>query len=79
MTKESIVEKLKDIICDYVEANRDDISPEMSFSYDIGLDSFGLISLICSIEDSFKIKIPEYELTSFQTMQDMVSYIQKAV
>lgn len=79
MTKESIVEKLKDIICDYVEVERDEISPDMSFSYDIGLDSFGLISLVCSIEDNFCIKIPEYELTSFQTMQDMVSFIEKAV
>lgn len=79
MTKEVIEERVKDIICDYVDVNRDDIDSNMSFSGDIGIDSFGLISMICSVEDSFNIRIPESELVNFQTLSDMVDYIKTAV
>ncbi len=71
------MDKLKDIISEYVGVPQCEIDSNMSLSNEVGLDSFGLISLISSIEDTFSISIPEYELSNFQTLNDLASYISK--
>lgn len=71
------MDKLKDIISEYVGVPQYEIDSNMSLSNEVGLDSFGLISLISSIEDTFSISIPEYELSNFQTLNDLASYISK--
>ena len=69
------MEKLKDIISEYVGVPASQIDSKMSLSGDIGLDSFGLISLLCSIEDAFNVKIPDNELSNFQTFEDLANYV----
>ena len=74
MSEERIVNDLKEIISDYVEIEGEfDVS--MSLQGDIGLDSFGLIAMISQIEHNFNIRIPDYELTSFIQLGDLVKYI----
>lgn len=70
------MDKLKQIISEYVDVPMDQIDDNMSLKNDIGIDSFGLISMLCEIEESFDIDIPESELSNFQTLQDMYSYIE---
>jgi len=68
-------DKLKQIISDYVDVQPENIDINMSLKFDIGLDSFGLISLICAIESEFNIHIPDTVCTKFNTLSDMVSFI----
>lgn len=70
------MDKLKQIISEYVDVPMDQIDDNMSLKNDIGIDSFGLISMLCEIEESFDIDIPESELSNFQTLHDMYSYIE---
>lgn len=69
------MEQLKEIISEYVGVPAQDINENMSLVGDIGLDSFGIISLLCSIEDAFNVKIPDYELSNFQTFSDVTNYL----
>ena len=70
-------DKLKMIISEYVDIAPDSIDINMNLQLDIGLDSFGLISLVCAIESEFNISIPDQELSGFTTLQDMAEYIYK--
>ena len=47
------MDKLKQIISEYVGVSTGDLNADTSLVGDIGIDSFGLISLICTIEDAF--------------------------
>ena len=76
MSKEKILVDLEEIISDYVEIE-DKLDEEMSLQGDMGLDSFGLISMICKIEKHFNIRIPDYELPSFLQLEDLINYISK--
>lgn len=67
--------KLKQIISEYTGVTPSDIDENMSLSGDIGLDSFSMISMICDIEDSFRVSIPETEITSFQTLSDLYNFV----
>ena len=75
MSEQDIELKLKDIISNYIEADPDEINSGMSLNSEMGIDSFSLVSLICSIENEFSVEIPDYELVKFQTLGDVVSYI----
>lgn len=67
--------KLKEIISEYTGVEPKDIDDKMSLSGDIGLDSFSLISMICDIENSFNVNIPESEIPKFQTLNDLYHYL----
>ena len=70
------MDKMKHIISEYIDIPEESIDENMSLQGDIGLDSFGLISLLVEIENEFEVEIPEYELKNFQTLGDMYSYIE---
>lgn len=70
------MDKLKRIICNYVDANSADISDNMSLSAEIGLDSLALIMMLADIEESFGCEIPETMLPQFQTLNDLYSYVE---
>lgn len=76
MSDEKILVDLKDIISDYVEID-DSYSDQMSLQGDIGLDSFGLITMVSEIERHFNIRIPDQELAHFLQLADLVKYIKK--
>lgn len=71
------MEKLKEIISEYTGVDASKIDENMSLSGDIGLDSFGIISMICEIENAFNVSIPETAIVSFQTLKDLYSYVEK--
>lgn len=69
--------ELKDIISEYVGVPSNEIQTDMSLLGDIGLDSFGMISLITAIEDTFEVSIPECALPNFQTLDDLGNFLSK--
>ena len=71
------MEKLKNIISQYVDVNPLLIDENMSLNAELGLDSFALISMLVEIEESFNVEIPDYELPNFQTLKDLYSYVSK--
>lgn len=75
---EEIEQKLIEIIGEYTDVDAKKIDIDMSLKFDAGLDSFGLISLICAIENEFNISIPDDKLMSFNTLREMAEFIQTA-
>ncbi len=67
--------KLKEIISEYTGVEAKKIDENMSLSGDIGMDSFSIISMICEIEESFNVSIPESEINNFQTLKDLYAYL----
>lgn len=69
-------DKLKNIICEYVDVAPEELDANTNLKFDIGLDSFGMISLICAIESEFNVEITGAACASFNTLSDMVEFIQ---
>ena len=69
------MDKLKSIICNYVDTQPALINDNMSLNAELGLDSFALISMLLEIEENFGIEIPNEALPNFQTLNDLYSYI----
>ena len=69
------MDDLKKIISEYADIDVNDIDENMSLQGNIGIDSFGLVCMLMDIEDTFNIKIPDYELKNFHTLSDIDNYI----
>lgn len=79
MGKQEIENRLKTIVSDYASISADDITDDMQLTADMGIDSFGLIQMVGNIEQEFSIRIPDEVLMSFNSLDDVVNYIEKAI
>ena len=52
------------------------VTPEASFSADLGADSLDTVELVMAFEEEFGCEIPEEEAEQIQTVQDAVNYIE---
>jgi len=71
-----MLETIKEIICEYVEIEPEDITPESSLRYDIGASSFDLMNIAVAIEEKFDIKISNASLPKIKTVGDVVEMLE---
>lgn len=72
-------EKLKDIICNYVEVKPEDIRPESRFMEDLGFTSFDFMSMLGEIEDEFDVEIEQQKAADIRTVNEAAEYLETLV
>ncbi|HIZ08629.1 MAG TPA: acyl carrier protein [Candidatus Eubacterium avistercoris] len=72
-------EKLQDIISQVLGVGAEEITPEASFTDDLGADSLEIFQIIMGIEDEFGIEIPSHEAETVVTVSDAFERIKEAV
>lgn len=72
-----MLEKIKEIIVNYVEVNPDEITPESRFIEDIGLNSYDFMCMLGDLEEELGIAVDEAEVVKLQTVGDAIAYIEK--
>ena len=70
-----MLEKLKELIADQLNADADSITPETRFKEDLEADSLDLFELIMSMEEEFGVEIPSEELEGLLTVQNVMDYL----
>lgn len=73
-----IAEKVKSIIVDKLGVDAADVTPEASFTNDLGADSLDTVELIMEFEKEFDISIPDDRAEEIQTVGDAITYLQEA-
>lgn len=68
-------DKILQLIAEQFNRNVEDLEPSLSFVYDLGADSIELVELVMNIEEEFDMEIPDDKLQKFQTIQDVLNYI----
>ncbi len=72
-----MLEKLAEIICNYVEVEPSDIKPESRFMEDLKFTSFDFMSMLGELEDEFDIEIDQQEAADIRTVQEAADYLEK--
>jgi len=72
-----MIERLKDMICEYVEADKNQISEDSRFMEDLGFTSFDFMSLIGEIEEEFDVEVDEREAADIKTVKEAIAYIER--
>lgn len=74
-TKEQIYEQLAKEAADRFSLKEEKISPALNFAKDTSADSIDVVELVLEIEDEYNLEIPDNELDSLVTMQELVDYV----
>jgi len=71
-----MLEKVKELLVEELQINPDDITMDASLSKDLGINSIELADLIMLCEEKFDIEISEDDSNSFDTVGDVVNYLE---
>ncbi len=74
-----MLETIKEIITMYADVDPDKITAETSLRNDLALNSLILMNMIVELEDNFGIEIPESDIMDFETVGDVISYLENVV
>ncbi|MGN1204208.1 MAG: acyl carrier protein [Lachnospiraceae bacterium] len=72
-----MLDRLADIIMNYVEVEREDIRPESRFMEDLGFTSFDFMSMLGEVEEEFDVEIEQEEAANIRTVQEACDYLTK--
>ncbi len=72
-----ITSRVKAIIADKLDVEETEVTPEASFTNDLGADSLDTVELIMEFEKEFNIAIPDDQAEKIQTVGEAVSYIEE--
>lgn len=75
----NVDDKVKEIIIEKLGVDATQITPEASFTNDLGADSLDTVELIMEFEKAFGITIPDEDAEKIGTVGDAISYIGKHV
>lgn len=73
--EQQIIEKIKDVVADKLDSDRDEITMEASFIEDLSADSLDVVELIMGLEDEFGIEISDEQAEGIKTVGDAVQFI----
>ncbi len=71
------LERIEKLFVDKLEVNKDLLSPQSTLE-SFGIDSLDKVEFLFTLEDEFKIKIPESEV-KIDTVQDVVDMVDRLV
>ena len=71
-----IATRIKGIIVDKLGVDESEVTPEASFTNDLGADSLDTVELIMEFEKEFNIAIPDDQAEGIGTVGDAVHYIE---
>ena len=74
-----IAQKVNSIIIDKLGVEESEVTPEASFTNDLGADSLDTVELIMEFEKEFNISIPDDQAENIGTVGDAIKYLEENV
>ena len=73
-----IATKVIAIVVDKLGVEESQVTPEASFTGDLGADSLDTVELIMELEKDFNLSIPDDQAEKIATVGDAIAYIENA-
>lgn len=70
------LERVKKVVIEQLSVEENEVTPQASFTADLGADSLDTVELVMAFEEEFGIEIPDEEAEKIGTVQDAVTYIE---
>jgi len=73
----AVEEKVKEIICEQLGVEEDDVTPSAKFIEDLGADSLDTVELVMAFEEEFGCEIPDDAAETILTVGDAIKFLEK--
>jgi acyl carrier protein len=74
-----IASKVKSIIVEKLGVDESEVTPEASFTNDLGADSLDTVELIMELEKEFNVSIPDEQAENITTVGQAIGYLEEHV
>lgn len=74
-----VLEKLKTILSEQLDIDENSITAESLLVEDLGADSLDAIDIVMSVEDEFKIEVPDEIIEKIETVGDILNYVENNI
>ena len=74
-----ITSRVKELIVDKLGVDASEVTPEASFTRDLGADSLDTVELVMDVEKEFDLKIPDEDQAKLATVGDVIKYVEEHV
>ena len=72
-----VFEKIKEIIIEQLSVDEDEVTMDTNLMKDLSADSLDAVEIIMAIEDEYGFEIPDEDAEKFQTVEDLVKYVEE--
>ncbi len=72
-----IASRVKAIIVDKLGVDENEVTPEASFTNDLGADSLDTVELIMEFEKEFNMSIPDDQAENIGTVGEAIKYLEE--
>jgi len=72
----TVFDRVKKVVVEQLSVEESLVTPEASFTADLGADSLDTVELVMAFEEEFGCEIPDEEAEKIATVQDAVNYIE---
>lgn len=72
----AVLDRVKKVVVEQLSVAENEVTPEASFTADLGADSLDTVELVMAFEEEFGIEIPDEEAEKIATVKDAVTYIE---
>ncbi len=72
-----MLEEVQKLIGQQLRLDPSQVRPESRIKDDLGADSLDVLQMLMTIEEEKGITIPDEELASFTTVQDILNFLEK--
>ena len=77
MIKADVTERVRKIICQRLDVEEEEVTPEASFVDDLGADSLDTVELVMAFEEEFSIEIPDEDAEKITSVKEAIEYIKE--
>ncbi len=76
MMPDNIFEEVQSLLARQLRLDPAKVQMESQIKKDLGADSLDILQLLIRIEDDYGVTIPDEELATFNTVADVVAYLE---
>lgn len=73
-----VLDKIKEILAEQLSVDPDKITMDSLLEEDLDADSLDAIDIVMSIEDEFRIEVPDEVIADMKSVGDIVNFIENS-
>lgn len=75
----NVFEEVKELISEQFGVDKESVEGNSHLQDDLNADPLSIADLVVSLEDKFKIKIPQENIVKFNAVSDIVEFIEDQI
>ncbi|KAK4592544.1 hypothetical protein RGQ29_016895 [Quercus rubra] len=75
LSKDEVIERVLSVIKSFPKVDPSQVTPDVHFQKDLGLDSLDNVEIVMALEEEFKLEIPDKEADKIDSCNLAIEYI----